>query len=82
MDEYEWPLIDNELNTKIKDSLVLTETPAWETPNNRVFTLTAEQDCIVVAEWVATLWGNVKLFNMVDVVSTFTPSQYTARIDN
>ena len=82
MDEYEWPLIDNELNTKIKDSLVLTETPAWETPNNRVFTLTAEQDCIVVAEWVATLWGDVKLFNMVDVVSTFTPSQYTARIDN
>ena len=63
--------------------IVLTDKPAWEPPDGSQHVLpTLGEDCIVVAEWVATLWGNVELQNTVEHVTSFPSSEYVARVDN
>ena len=80
--EWEGPLLSSE-NVRVgSEDVVITDTFAWESPNYTIWRLIAPEACIVVGEWVATLWDDVELQNTVDRVTRWPASQYIARVDN
>lgn len=81
--EWDGPMLGPENGTNLASPITLSDTWSWETPDDTVHTLpVVSQDCVVVSEWVATLWESIELKNTLEHVTSFVASDYVARVDH